>query len=148
MQSSKSSRGRPGSRELTISTQKEYEILQGARQFQKTQVFKDRYAKRAGVEGTISQSVYTLCRYRGIEKVHLQHILTACALNLTRIANWLSGKKRSQTRKLPFLALAAQNEFANSIRITAIIHAKEILSSKYLSKNLVNCYIILGLWFL
>ncbi len=108
---SKGSRGRPGFRELTISDQNEYEILNGARQFQKTQAFKDRYAKRAGIEGTISQSVYSLgmrrCRYRGIEKVHLQHILTACAVNLTRINDWLSGKQRAQTRKSPFLALAA-----------------------------------------
>ncbi len=108
---SKGTRGRPGSRELTLSPQKEYETLHRLRQFQKTKAFKERYSKRAGIEGTISYAAYTLgarrCRYRGIEKVHLQHVLTACAINLTRAVNWLSGKKRAQTRKLPFPALAA-----------------------------------------
>jgi hypothetical protein len=33
--------------------------------------------------------------------------LTACAINLTRIVDWISDKKRAQTRKLPFPALAA-----------------------------------------
>lgn len=103
--------GRTGSRELTFSPQKEYEKLQGRRQFQKTKAFKERYVMRAGIEGTISQAAYTLgvrrCRYRGIQKAHLQHILTACAINLTRAVDWLSGKKRSQTRKSAFMALAA-----------------------------------------
>lgn len=108
---SKGARGRPGSRELTFSPQKEYETLQRLRQFQKTEAFKERYSKRAGIEGTISHAAYTLgarrCRYRGIEKAHLQHVLTACAINLTRVVDWLSGKKRAQTRKSAFLALAA-----------------------------------------
>lgn len=108
---SKGARGRPGSRGLTLSPQKKYETLHRLRQFQKTDAFKERYSRRAGIEGTISHAAYTLgarrCRYRGIEKVHLQHVLTACAINLTRAVNWLSDKKRAQTRKLPFPALAA-----------------------------------------
>lgn len=108
---SKGMRGRLGFRELTLSLEKEHETLQRLRQFQKTEAFKERYATRAGIEGTISHATYTLgmrrCRYRGIEKAHLQHVLTACAINLTRVVDWLSGKKRAQTRKSPFLALAA-----------------------------------------
>ena len=105
---SKGTRNRPGSREITLSVQEEHQTLQQARQ--QTEAFKERYAKRAGVEGTISQAVYALsmrrCRYRGFEKTHLQHVLTACAINLTRVADWLSGKPRSKTRASPFLALA------------------------------------------
>ncbi len=108
---SKGFRGRLGFREITLSLEKEHETLQRLRQFQKTEAFKKRYSKRAGIEGTICQAAYTLgmrrCRYRGMEKVHLQHILTACAINLTRVVDWLSGKKSAQTRKSAFLALAA-----------------------------------------
>lgn len=58
--------------------------MQEGRRYQKTKEFKERYAKRAGIEGTISQAVYALgmrrCRYRGLAKTHLQHVLTAGAI--------------------------------------------------------------------
>jgi len=50
--------------------------------------FKENYARRAGVEGTISQAVGKFnmrrTRYFGLAKTHLQHIATACAINLSR----------------------------------------------------------------
>ena len=106
---SKGTRNRPGSREITLAVQEEHEMLQQARQ--QTEAFKERYTKRAGVEGTISQAASALsmrrCRYRGLKKTHLQHVLTACAINLTRGVDWLSGKPRAKTRVSPFIALAA-----------------------------------------
>jgi hypothetical protein len=36
----------------------------------------------------------------------LQHIFTAVAINLMRIADWLDGTKRAQTRCSSFAALA------------------------------------------
>jgi hypothetical protein len=63
------------------------------RKCQQTESFKDEYAKRAGVEGTMSQGVRRCdirpARYRGLPKTRLQHLATAAALNLVRIANWL-----------------------------------------------------------
>ncbi|MBD3887627.1 transposase [Phormidium tenue FACHB-886] len=57
--------------------------------------FKQRYALRAGVEGTISQAVRGFvvrnCRYIELAKTHLQHILTTAAMNVVRAVNWLEG---------------------------------------------------------
>lgn len=83
--------------------------LTAARERQTTTDFKRRYAKRAGVEGTISQAVGAFglrhCRYLGLAKTHLQHIATAAAINLSRLFNWLRAVPRSQTRQSRFAAL-------------------------------------------
>ena len=53
----------------------------------------EEYATRAGVEGTISQAVFSLetrrTRYRGLAKTHLQHVVMAAAINVQRIIDWL-----------------------------------------------------------
>ena len=104
-------RSRLGHRELSFAPQQDFSILHKAREHQKTPEFKDRYALRAGIEGTISQIVFALgmrqCRYRGMEKTHLQQVLTACAINFKRAADWFFDKPRSQTRTSRFAALAA-----------------------------------------
>jgi transposase len=46
-------------------------------------------------------------RYRGLDKVHLQQLMTAAAMNLMRVLDWLSSKQRSTTRKSAFARLAA-----------------------------------------
>ena len=50
---------------------------------------------RCGVESLISQasrlSDLHQARYRGLAKTHLQHVLTALALNLVRVDAWLTG---------------------------------------------------------
>lgn len=84
--------------------------LQNARQRQTTDGFKQAYARRAGVEGCISQGTrgcgLRRSRYIGLKKTHFQHILTAVAINLTRLAAWLEEWPRSQTRRSRFAALA------------------------------------------
>jgi transposase len=59
----------------------------------------------------LSQAICTLglrrSHYIGLEKTHLQHILTAAALNLLRIVSWLDGLPRAKTRVSHFAALAA-----------------------------------------
>lgn len=49
--------------------------------------------------GRCSQAVGVLgarrTRYRGIDKVHLQHLMTAAAMNLMRVLDWLAGKQRT-----------------------------------------------------
>jgi transposase len=97
-------------RTRTIRPRDQHEALQAARQRQTTEEFKKEYAKRAGVEGTISQAVRTAglrrSRYIGLAKTHLQNLLTAAALNLLRVAAWLAERPHAPTRLSPFAALA------------------------------------------
>jgi transposase len=71
---------------------------------------KERYAKRAGIEGTISQGTRSFglrqSRYMGQAKTHLQHMLIAVALNLARFVAWVHGVPRATTRTSTFAALA------------------------------------------
>ena len=98
---------------LTVRPREQHEALQATRQRQTTEVFKEQYAKRAGIEGTISQAVRTAdlrrSRYLGLAKTHLQNLITAAALNLQRVANWLDEQPLAQTRQSPFAALAVAN---------------------------------------
>jgi transposase len=101
------SKNRP--RVLTFKTQAEYEALQAARARQQTAQFKAQYNKRAGIEGTISQAtrVFNLrrSRYIGLAKTHLQHILIAAAISLSRAFAWVEQIPRATTRQSPFVAL-------------------------------------------
>ena len=51
-----------------------------------------RYNRRVGIEGTISQAVRGFdihdCQYIGLDKTRVPHVLTACAMNAARIADW------------------------------------------------------------
>ncbi|MBO0782377.1 MAG: transposase, partial [Ktedonobacteraceae bacterium] len=66
-------------------------------------------AKRAGIEGTISQGVRMMglrrSRSIGQAKTHLQHLATAAALNLVRSMAWFDGLPRAQTRRSVFARL-------------------------------------------
>jgi transposase len=84
--------------------------MQAARQRQATPDFAAQYARRAGIEGTISQGVRAFglrqARYRGLRKTHLQHVATATAINVGRLTDWLTGVPRGRTRCSHFGALA------------------------------------------
>ena len=99
-----------GPRTLSFKPKAEFEVLQWARQREHTQEFKERYAKRAGIEGTISQGTRSFClrrsRYIGQAKTHLQHILIAIAINLVRFVDWINEVPRADTRTSAFAALA------------------------------------------
>jgi transposase len=94
---------------LTVRTQSYPEVLQAARQRQRTGEFKAPDAKRAGIEGTLSQGVRSLdlrrSRYMGLAKTPLQHILMA-AINLARVVAWLTDPRPQRRRAAPFAALA------------------------------------------
>jgi transposase len=98
-------------RQLSFIPEPGFSALRAARQREQTEPFKEAYKRRAGVEGTISQAVGVLgmrrTRYRGIGKVHLQHLMTAAAMNLMRVLDWLAGNERSKTRISAFARLAA-----------------------------------------
>jgi len=101
-----------GRRMLTIRPREQFEALQQARVRQKTEEYKKEYALRAGVEGTISQGVGAFglrrARYLGALKTHLQHVLTAVALNFVRLGEWLAGTPLAKTRKSTFMRLMEQ----------------------------------------
>jgi len=84
--------------------------LQHARQAQATPEFKDKYAQRAGIEGTISQAVRGFelrsTRYIGLAKTHLQMLATAVAINLHRLFDWWQEIPRARTRITSFAQLA------------------------------------------
>ena len=96
-------------RVLTVRPHQQYQALQAARERQATEAFKTAYDKRAGIEGTLSQSIRAFglrrARYQGLAKVHLQHGFIATALNFTRIFAWRSQIPRAQTRQAAFVRL-------------------------------------------
>jgi Transposase DDE domain len=98
-------------RHLTLRPQADHEMLQHIREIQTTPEWKRRYERRAGVEGTISQGTraYGLrrSRYIGLARTHLQHILTAGAINLIRFARWKAEVPHAKTRTSRFAVLKA-----------------------------------------
>jgi transposase len=57
---------------------------------QQDPAWRKRYAVRSGVEGTVCELAHghgmRHCRYRGQPKAHLQHVLTAIAVNIERLS--------------------------------------------------------------
>jgi transposase len=98
-------------RVLALLPRPEHEALAAARARETTDEGRRLYAQRQGVEGTISQAVRTFglrqARYRGLAKTGLQHIATAAAVNLDRMAAWFTGRPLAPTRTSRFAALAA-----------------------------------------
>ena len=76
-------------RTITVRPQDQYEALRAAREREKTDAYAEEYARRAGVEGTLSQAVRRCglrrSRYVGLARTHLGHVLTATAVNFVRI---------------------------------------------------------------
>ena len=97
-------------RHMTIRPEPQHNALQTARQQQTTPEWKSRYDVRAGVEGTLSQGLRCFglreCRYIGLAKTRLQHLATAAAMNIDRLAAWLDGRPHAKTRESRFAALA------------------------------------------
>lgn len=96
-------------RNLTFRPRAEHEALQDARRQQETEEWRRRYATRAGVEGTLAQALQLFdlrhCRYIGLAKTRLQHVLTAVALNIVRLDAWWTGQPLAKTRISRFAAL-------------------------------------------
>jgi transposase len=107
---SRCTRSKRAPRELSLKLPEEYEVLKRARERQTTEIFKQQFAIRAGVEGTISQAVRGFeirhCRYVGLAKTHLQHVITAAAMNVVRVTNWLEEVPLAKARRSHFARLA------------------------------------------
>ncbi|MFE3187345.1 IS1182 family transposase [Streptomyces violascens] len=88
-------RSERNARAMTFRPREQFEAQQRIRADQATDEWKERYALRAGVEGTMAQASSRCgihrARYRGLARTHLQHVLTAIALNFVRTDAWLTG---------------------------------------------------------
>ncbi|MFE5587830.1 transposase [Kitasatospora sp. NPDC056531] len=76
-------------RHVLLLPQPLQEIQHRVRKEQQTRTWHDRYALRAGCEATVSETVHAHglrhCRYHGIAKTHVQHVLTAAGTNIVRL---------------------------------------------------------------
>lgn len=102
-------RTRSGRCLLTLLPQEEHETLEAARRREAQPAFSKEYQQRARIEGTISASAQGLhlrrSRYIGLDKTHLQHVLTAAAMNLIRIGAWPAGTPLPRMRQSVFTRL-------------------------------------------
>jgi transposase len=99
----------PPRRSLSVRPREQHEALQQRRQLEVTPEYARAYARRAGIEASLSQGVRRCglrrSRYVGLARTHLGHVLTAAALNFVRLAEWLAGTPRARTRRAPFATL-------------------------------------------
>jgi transposase len=76
-------------RTVTVREYAQYEALQHRRERVKTTEYAREYARRAGIEGTISGGVRSCglrrSRYAGLARTHLGHVLTAAGINFSRV---------------------------------------------------------------
>ena len=104
-------RSKSGGRTLRLHPERERTALEAMRVEMATDEGRNRYAARAGVEGTLSQGIRAMglrrSRYRGLDKTRLGHVATAAALSTDRAAAWLRGRPLAPTRTSRFAALAA-----------------------------------------
>ncbi len=88
-----------------------HQALQARRHEEQTPAFRQRYALRAGIESTFSQGTRAMglrrARYDGLARTHVQHILTAVAINLVRIDAVLTQMPRGKTRHSHFAQRAS-----------------------------------------
>jgi transposase len=103
-------RAKTAPRMLHLKPELMHKTLQERRRYQKTNEFKEAYALRAGIEGTISQAARSFdlrrSRYCGLAKTHLQNIAIATATNLSRLIAWWNQKPKIRSRSSAFAKLA------------------------------------------
>jgi transposase len=89
-------------RVITLRPRHLHEALQQARADQVTDTWKHTYRARAGIEGTIHQTVAVTgirkARYTGRPKVELEHAFAATAINLIRLNAWWTHTPLQRTR--------------------------------------------------
>lgn len=96
-------------RSVGFLPREQYEALEQARKAHGSPEGKERYKRRAGIEGTLSQGVRGFglrrSRYRGLAKTHLQNMAIGAAINIDRLVNWLNDAPLAKTRSSRFKAL-------------------------------------------
>ena len=100
-------------RRLRLPPQDQSEALAAAQTWSASAEGQQRYKRRAGVEGTLSQGVRAFglrrTRYWGVAKTHVQHVAIAAAINIDRLVAWLDERPQAMTRLARFAALAPAN---------------------------------------
>ncbi|MFE3200183.1 transposase [Embleya sp. NPDC059237] len=106
--SARTSTGNTGGRgrHLTLMPRPLHEIQSRVRRDQQAPERRRRYAMRAGCEATVSETVRAHgmrnCRYRGIAKTHVQHVLAAAGTNIARLSGCLPpGTMPTRTPRAP-----------------------------------------------
>ena len=106
---SRCTRAKVEPRIIGLQARDQFEALQSARKRQTTKEFHQVYAARSGIEATHEQAIRRCglrrSRYLGMAKTHLQHLITATAINLVRFSEWLAGITPAPTRCSRFAAL-------------------------------------------
>jgi transposase len=97
-------------RVMQFHRREEHEALRAARARAEDPAWLERYHRRAGVEGTLSQGMRAFgmrqSRYIGLAKTGLQEVCAAVAINVSRAVRWLDGVPQAKTRVTRFAALA------------------------------------------
>ena len=103
---SRCTRAKREPRIIGLQAREDFEALQGARWHKEAEAFWYGYVARAGIEDTHAQTIshcgLRRCRYIGFAKTRLQHVLTAVAINLVRIAEWCAGIAIAKVRRSRF----------------------------------------------
>ncbi|WP_349282353.1 transposase [Polaromonas hydrogenivorans] len=80
-------------RQITVRPELQHEALH-----EQTADFSADYARRAGIEGTISEAVRAYAmrrtRYTGQTRTHLTHLVTAAVINVGRLLRWIAGEPK------------------------------------------------------
>jgi len=88
-----------GKRTVGFPPRELYELQVRNRAGQQDPAWHKRYAVRSGIEGTVCEFAHghgmRHCRYRGQPKAHLQHVLTAIAVNIERLSQLPPGESTS-----------------------------------------------------
>lgn len=102
-------RAKDGRHTLTLRPPEQAQALQQARERAKAAAFAATYARREGVEGTLSLGIRVCslrrARYIGLARTRLQHLLTAAAVTFLRLGRWLTGTPPARTRRTAFVRL-------------------------------------------
>lgn len=127
-------RRNPPRRTSTIRPHAHQDALLAGRARGSTATYKTEYAKRAGVSGTIAQRVRSCAvrrsRYVGQERTHLQHVMTAAAMNVMRMLHWLAEVPKAKTRPSAFARLAPRHGLIRHSRDSPPI-SLSVIKKKY-----------------
>jgi transposase len=103
-------------RQLFLRPREIHQARTAARTAEDTTAFQTDYARRAGVEGTMHQAAShgaRRARYRTLPKTRLDHIYTACALNLLRLHAYWTATPLDRRRTSHLARLELQPRFAH-----------------------------------
>lgn len=110
---------RDGARNIGFPPRELRDLQIRVRAEQQTPDWKARHAVRSGIEGTMNEFAHghgmRRCRYHGEPKAHLQHVLTAIAVNIERLSARSATRETSLARPpTAFQAFLDQQEIHRS----------------------------------